>query len=133
MIVRLKEVKRRPLMAKLKCFNSMIVRLKDNHRQYRRQWRWFQFYDSPIKRRLNYKARVLMSLRFNSMIVRLKVFRRRCFLRDNGSSFNSMIVRLKEYACRRLIPHPRCFNSMIVRLKVSLFHEYHPVHGVSIL
>ena len=55
----------------------------------------FQFYDSPIKSIESKITALEHCLRFNSMIVRLKVAASRLFSQI-AICFNSMIVRLKE-------------------------------------
>ena len=98
----------------------MIVRLKEDRFQklfihlYQ-----FQFYDSPIKRKLKlYKISVFCAFQFyDSPIKSLKMdslFEYALF------SFNSMIVRLKDERFSKLFSCKVRFNSMIVRLKVLL-------------
>ena len=71
----------------------MIVRLKELHKIHFTINFRFQFYDSPIKRKLSFKIYV------------------------NDKCFNSMIVRLKARCPASIPAHWGCFNSMIVRLK----------------
>ena len=116
MIVRLKGFQYEVGFEYVLCFNSMIVRLKENYREVRDRILMFQFYDSPIKRKRSYMMYKLDEC-FNSMIVRLK----ESLSFDssiNFSSFNSMIVRLKAYAKHIMEDsYGTGFNSMIVRLK----------------
>ena len=97
----------------------MIVRLKEDRFQklfihlYQ-----FQFYDSPIKRKLKlYKISVFCAFQFyDSPIKSLKMdslFEYALF------SFNSMIVRLKVDKQKQEEKQEQSFNSMIVRLKVN--------------
>ena len=72
----------------------MIVRLKDNEDRKAAQFATFQFYDSPIKSR-NRHSQPRGIVRFNSMIVRLKVFWTVRGYNPVEGGFNSMIVRLK--------------------------------------
>ena len=71
MIVRLKEYPRVKTVQNGACFNSMIVRLKDEEQRFHLFLLQFQFYDSPIKRK-EAIAVVAQEECFNSMIVRLK-------------------------------------------------------------
>ena len=60
-------------MKNIECFNSMIVRLKEGAAFFVKVAAWlFQFYDSPIKRSVTGCCSPI-PIRFNSMIVRLKV------------------------------------------------------------
>ena len=78
----------------------------------------FQFYDSPIKRSMQH-VHADELLCFNSMIVRLKVARKKQRSSLQNTSFNSMIVRLKGRLFEHYFFQAVCFNSMIVRLKVD--------------
>ena len=124
MIVRLKGCSRRYEAYHLQSFNSMIVRLKEVVEELSVEaiYKRFQFYDSPIKRKVDGIFSKVVSHSFNSMIVRLKGLVRDVF-KGELSCFNSMIVRLKDNSPSTTSKSYSCFNSMIVRLKVNRARE----------
>ena len=85
MIVRLKDNKGRKAAQFASGFNSMIVRLKDRTIVAVHCGGQFQFYDSPIKRKLiPHNGRAFGG--FNSMIVRLKGLHKQVVLGLSGVS-----------------------------------------------
>ena len=81
---------------------------------------WFQFHSGAIKR-LVYCCRLTSSSScFNSILVRLKVYKYE-FLSEEHQRFNSILVRLKGCPLEITIKYSTSFNSILVRLKAGKY------------